>query len=200
MPIAIDEVIDSAKSLDRACKRGKGWRVLFCGLPLSPIELDRNRSQAKDLPALVCKKLIRGRILADLIVLTDPRCRDLCWEQLPQLAPVFPKSRLDSPEFPDELDRFHEDLEALEERVGRFDIGPRYLLTGNTPNVAVARWEVPEAARQAFWAAVLESYATRPEQTGLPQAFVHARSVLRRSKSWRHPHYWATWQLWGRVK
>ena len=68
-----------------------------------------------------------------------------------------------------------------------------------TPSVAysfpraVSLWKVDDAATRALMVKFYELWKQHPTATALQKAQEHVAS----QEKWKHPYYWAAWQLWG---
>ena len=71
----------------------------------------------------------------------------------------------------------------------------RTFMFAGTPRVIVSLWHVEDEATyvlmKKFYALWLKG--KMPAATALKKAQDHVRS----KRKWKHPMYWAAWQLWG---
>ena len=69
----------------------------------------------------------------------------------------------------------------------------RSFMLAGAPRVLVSLWKVDDAATRALMVKFYELWKTHPTATALKKAQEHVAS----HETWRHPYYWAAWQLWG---
>lgn len=75
---------------------------------------------------------------------------------------------------------------------GVFGFTQAFMLAG-TPRVIVSLWKVDDVATRALMVKFYELWKTMPAARALAKAQAYVRS----HEKWRHPYYWAAWQLWG---
>ena len=74
----------------------------------------------------------------------------------------------------------------------------RAFMFAGTPRIICSLWKVDDEATQALMIKLYELWS--PESgRGLPlvSALRAAQAHLRTQPRWKHPYYWAAWQLWG---
>ncbi|MCZ6572882.1 MAG: CHAT domain-containing protein, partial [Planctomycetota bacterium] len=70
----------------------------------------------------------------------------------------------------------------------------RAFMLAGTPRVIVSLWPVEDKATQALMKKFFQLWKRgAPAASALMKAQAHVRS----KKKWKHPSYWAAWQLWG---
>ena len=71
---------------------------------------------------------------------------------------------------------------------------PRAFMVAGVPRAIVSLWKVDDEATRALMAKFYELWKTDlPAATALKQA----QQFVRSHQKWKHPYYWAAWQLWG---
>ena len=71
----------------------------------------------------------------------------------------------------------------------------RAFLFAGTPRVVVSLWKVDDEATRALMTRFYELWRTGKHTTA--SALRRAQEHVRGQEKWRHPYYWAAWQLWG---
>ena len=76
---------------------------------------------------------------------------------------------------------------------------PRAFMLAGAPRVIVSLWKVDDEATRALMEAFYRHWNPR-QGTGLSAAesLRRAQEEVRGQERWKHPAYWAAWQLWGR--
>ncbi len=69
----------------------------------------------------------------------------------------------------------------------------RAFMMAGAPRVIVSLWKVDDAATKALMVKFYEVWKTEPAATALKRA----QEFVSSHEKWRHPYYWAAWQLWG---
>jgi hypothetical protein len=69
----------------------------------------------------------------------------------------------------------------------------RAIMLAGAPRVIVSLWKVDDAATRALMVKFYELWRTRPAAVALREA----QGFVASKEAWRHPYYWAAWQLWG---
>ena len=59
--------------------------------------------------------------------------------------------------------------------------------------VVVSAWNVDDEATRALMVRFYKEWET----TSAASALAKAQASVRANERWRHPYYWAAWQLWG---
>ena len=67
-----------------------------------------------------------------------------------------------------------------------------FMLAG-APRVIVSLWKVDDDATRALMTKFYEVWQSQPAARALQEA----QEFVRSQEKWRHPSYWAAWQLWG---
>ena len=72
-------------------------------------------------------------------------------------------------------------------------------MLAGAPRVIVSLWKVDDAATKALMVKFYELWNPKDGSQGLPTATAlkKAQEFVRSHKKWKHPYYWAAWQLWG---
>ena len=71
----------------------------------------------------------------------------------------------------------------------------RAFMFAGSPRVIVSLWKVDDAATGALMVKFYEAWKTGKVDTAT--ALARAQEHVRSQEKWRHPSYWAAWQLWG---
>ena len=71
----------------------------------------------------------------------------------------------------------------------------RAFMLAGAPRVIVSLWKVDDEATRVLMVKFYELWKAGkvPTATALRKAQEHVRS----HEKWKHPYYWAAWQLWG---
>ena len=69
----------------------------------------------------------------------------------------------------------------------------RAFMFAGASRVIVSLWKVDDAATHALMVKFYELWKTKPAATALREA----QEFVKGHEKWRHPYYWAAWQLWG---
>ncbi|MDH3591178.1 MAG: CHAT domain-containing protein, partial [Planctomycetota bacterium] len=69
----------------------------------------------------------------------------------------------------------------------------RAFMFAGTPRVICSLWKVDDEATQALMVKFYELWKTQPTAIALK----NAQAFVRGHEKWKHPYYWAAWQLWG---
>jgi len=74
----------------------------------------------------------------------------------------------------------------------------RAFMMAGAPRVIVSLWKVDDEATQALMVKFYELWNPK-EGKGLPTATAlkQAQEFVASHEKWKHPYYWAAWQLWG---
>ncbi|MDH3590833.1 MAG: CHAT domain-containing protein, partial [Planctomycetota bacterium] len=72
----------------------------------------------------------------------------------------------------------------------------RAFMFAGSPRVICSLWKVDDEATQALMVKFYELWKTQPTATALK----NAQAFVRGHDKWKHPYYWAAWQLWGLPK
>ena len=71
----------------------------------------------------------------------------------------------------------------------------RTFMLAGTPRVVVSLWPVEDKAMQAL---MTEFYRLwKDGKVTAASALAQAQAHVQKQKRWKHPMYWAAWQLWG---
>ncbi|MCK6458562.1 MAG: CHAT domain-containing protein, partial [Planctomycetes bacterium] len=70
----------------------------------------------------------------------------------------------------------------------------RAFMAAGASRVLVSLWKVDDEATRAL---MTEFYARWKAARGAAAALKAAQEHVRAQEKWRHPYYWAAWQLWG---
>jgi len=70
---------------------------------------------------------------------------------------------------------------------------PRAFMLAGAPRAVVSLWKVDDEATRALMVKFYELWKTLPAATALKQAQEYVKS----HDKWKHPYFWAAWQLWG---
>jgi len=75
----------------------------------------------------------------------------------------------------------------------------RAFMFAGAPRVIVSLWSVEDAAAQALMVKFYELWGPKDGAKGLPAATAlkRAQEFVAAQRRWKHPKYWAAWQLWG---
>jgi len=69
----------------------------------------------------------------------------------------------------------------------------RAFMFAGAPRVMVSLWKVDDDATKGLMVEFYELWKTHPAATALKKA----QEFVRSHEKWKHPYYWAAWQLWG---
>jgi tetratricopeptide (TPR) repeat protein len=69
----------------------------------------------------------------------------------------------------------------------------RAIMLAGAPRVLVSLWKVDDEASRALMVKFYDLWRTRPAAAALREA----QQSVASKEEWRHPYYWAAWQLWG---
>ena len=69
----------------------------------------------------------------------------------------------------------------------------RAFMFAGAPRVMVSLWKVDDDATKALMVKFYELWKSHPTATALRKA----QEFVRSHQKWKHPYYWAAWQLWG---
>lgn len=70
----------------------------------------------------------------------------------------------------------------------------RAFMVAGAPRVIVSLWKVDDEATKALMVKFYELWTAGKPVAG---ALREAQRAIAAQEKWRHPHYWAAWQLWG---
>ena len=75
----------------------------------------------------------------------------------------------------------------------------RAFMLAGAPRVIVSLWKVDDEATRALMVKFYELWNPKDRSKGLPTATAlkKAQEFVRGHEKWKHPYYWAAWQLWG---
>jgi len=75
----------------------------------------------------------------------------------------------------------------------------RAFMFAGAPRVIVSRWKVDDEATRALMVKFYELWNPKDGAKGLPTvtALKKAQEYVASHEKWRHPYFWAAWQLWG---
>jgi CHAT domain-containing protein len=75
----------------------------------------------------------------------------------------------------------------------------RAFMLAGAPRVIVSLWKVDDEATRALMVRFYERWNPRDGSAGLPAstALKRAMEFVESHEKWKHPYYWAAWQLWG---
>jgi CHAT domain-containing protein len=75
----------------------------------------------------------------------------------------------------------------------------RAFMFAGAPRVLVSLWKVDDEATRALMTKFYQLWSPPDGKQGLPTATAlrRAQEHVRAQERWRHPYYWAAWQLWG---
>jgi CHAT domain-containing protein len=71
---------------------------------------------------------------------------------------------------------------------------PAFMLAG-APRVIVSLWKVDDEATRALMVKFYELW--KPGKLPTATALKKAQEYVASHDEWKHPYYWAAWQLWG---
>jgi len=71
----------------------------------------------------------------------------------------------------------------------------RAFMLAGAPRVIVSLWKVDDDATRALMTKFYELW--RPGKMSTAGALKQAQEFVRGHKKWKHPYFWAAWQLWG---
>jgi len=75
----------------------------------------------------------------------------------------------------------------------------RAFMFAGAPRVIVSLWKVDDEATKALMVKFYELWNPKDGSKGLPTATAlkKAQGFVASHEKWKHPYYWAAWQLWG---
>jgi CHAT domain-containing protein len=75
----------------------------------------------------------------------------------------------------------------------------RGFMFAGSPRVICSLWKVDDEATRALMEKFYELWNPKDGSAGLPtaEALRQAQTFVRSQEKWKHPLYWAAWQLWG---
>jgi len=75
----------------------------------------------------------------------------------------------------------------------------RAFMFAGAPRVIVSLWKVDDEATRALMVKFYELWSPKNGSKGLPTATAlkKAQEFVASHEKWKHPYYWAAWQLWG---
>jgi len=75
----------------------------------------------------------------------------------------------------------------------------RAFMFAGAPRVIVSLWKVDDEATRALMVKFYELWNPKDGSKGLPTATAlkQAQEYVASHEKWKHPYYWAAWQLWG---
>jgi len=71
----------------------------------------------------------------------------------------------------------------------------RAFMFAGAPRVIVSLWKVDDLATRALMTKFYELW--KPGKTSTAAALKKAQEFVRGHEKWKHPYFWAAWQLWG---
>jgi CHAT domain-containing protein len=71
----------------------------------------------------------------------------------------------------------------------------RAFMFAGAPRVIVSLWKVDDHATRALMEKFYEAW--KPGKMGAAAALRAAQEHVRSQEKWKHPYFWAAWQLWG---
>jgi CHAT domain-containing protein len=71
----------------------------------------------------------------------------------------------------------------------------RAFMLAGAPRVIVSLWRVDDEATRALMVKLYELW--KPGKMATATALKKAQEFVRGHEKWKHPYYWAAWQLWG---
>jgi CHAT domain-containing protein len=71
----------------------------------------------------------------------------------------------------------------------------RAFMMAGAPRVIVSLWKVDDEATRALMVKFYELW--KPGKMVTATALKKAQEYVASQPQWRHPYYWAAWQLWG---
>ncbi|MHC4549425.1 MAG: tetratricopeptide repeat protein [Planctomycetota bacterium] len=71
----------------------------------------------------------------------------------------------------------------------------RAFMLAGAPRVIVSLWKVHDEATRALMVKFYELW--KPGKMATATALKQAQEYVRSHEKWKHPYYWAAWQLWG---
>ena len=71
----------------------------------------------------------------------------------------------------------------------------RAFMLAGAPRVIVSLWKVDDEATRALMVKFYELW--KPGKMATATALRKAQEFVRGHEKWKHPYYWAAWQLWG---
>jgi len=86
------------------------------------------------------------------------------------------------------------DLAATVERIKARRLGPLHVVGELSPMAVLPAWDTARDATAAF---VREFHSRLARGAKVREALRLARAEVAKQKAWKHPHYWACWELWG---
>ncbi|MHC4137951.1 MAG: CHAT domain-containing protein [Planctomycetota bacterium] len=72
----------------------------------------------------------------------------------------------------------------------------RAFMFAGAPRVVVSLWKVDDEATRALMVKFYELW--KPGQMATATALQKAQEYVASHEKWKHPYFWAAWQLWGR--
>jgi hypothetical protein len=144
-----------------------------------------------DLPI---ETLVHTRLQADLLVFNQDRSSRIGLRpDNPEFAD-FPNPPGDSASDAEWSAWLHR-LRAAQRDVERMGRGPVFIIGPETPRALVSIWTTNIDGSSTFLSTFYKEWTPDVDAA---TALLRAQENLRRSAKWRHPYYWAGWQLWGR--
>ena len=72
----------------------------------------------------------------------------------------------------------------------------RAFMMAGAPRVIVSLWQVDDEATRSLMVKFYELW--KPGTMSTATALKKAQTFVSSQNKWKHPYYWAAWQLWGR--
>ena len=69
-------------------------------------------------------------------------------------------------------------------------------MMAGAPRVIVSLWQVDDEATRSLMVKFYELW--KPGTMSTATALKKAQAFVSSQNKWKHPYYWAAWQLWGR--
>ena len=73
----------------------------------------------------------------------------------------------------------------------------RAFMYSGTPGVICSLWKVDDAATRALMTRFYETWNPKENSIDAATALKDAQDFIRDQEKWKHPLYWAPWELWG---
>jgi hypothetical protein len=187
--------------LRKTLKKRARWRAVHLACPFKP----KTRSVVLRASAgkgglLSAPDLMDARINADLLVLSGSHTAQVGLAAGDDGLPMLPPSEKLEDMSLDELREWGEKLKRLNRKFEAGEFGDSFLVGRYLPRVMVSLWEIDREATEALMREFYRRWNPKESTAGIgaASALRAAQQFVRSHDKWRHPYYWAGWQLWGK--
>lgn len=186
---------DATRGRFLATAKRKRWRAIH--ITCDPLDARGSLTLAStksDSGRITRLELIKMRLSADLVVLSAGQSAnvDLVRGDGGLKLPTGPPG-IDDPGFEAWIKQMEEALKRMDTGSFRERFGTRYMFEDHCPRVLVSLWDVDPGATNEL----MKVFYSTWDKSDAATALLAAQQAVRTHDAWKHPYYWAGWQLWG---